>query len=221
MAPSNSQNFAMKRLFSEREVAKRFEYVSTWVNLDWQTKLAVGCEEEEACWVWNGVHTSYCWTIIILGAALWASQHSLAGLFPPTIHSFSLSTLFPRQKDNGTSCLSAVNTNTSFNRRRRLSFLSVLAVRRRLTVMLTSAVSLFDTASSEGDSRDLGPWFLAVQSRARWWSVMAAYRLHSRLVTRVRSSSENTSCFLTGIHWVDAGGGTVVYSVSHSDDNTS
>lgn len=107
MAPSNSQNFAMKRLFSEHEVAKRCEYVSTWVNLDWQTKLAVGCQEEEACWAWNGVHTSYCWTIIILGAALWASQHSLAGLFPPTIHSFFLSTLFPRQKDNGTSCLSA------------------------------------------------------------------------------------------------------------------
>lgn len=88
MAPSNSRNFAMKRLFCQHEVAKRREYVSTWVNLDWQTKLAVGCQEEEACWAWNGVHASYCCTIIILGAALWASQHSLAGLFPPQSTSF-------------------------------------------------------------------------------------------------------------------------------------
>lgn len=173
MALYRSQDLTMKRLFPENEVAKWSEFVSARLNRDWQTKLAVACQEEDSHWAWNRVHTSYCLTIIIiLGAALWASQHSLAGLFPPQFSSSSPLRSFSRWKDNGTACLSAVNTHTSSKTRWRAVFFFCVHS-EQLDWLAVYPMRYYRYYLSQHHSINQHPWFLFLQSHAWWWSVMA------------------------------------------------
>lgn len=200
-----------KRRFSlyftiQNEVAKWGDYVSTWVNLDWRTKLAVGCQEEGACWAWNKVHTSYCLTIIILGAALWASHCSLAGLFPRQSTYFFFFALFPGERDNGTTCLWAVNINTSSKSDGGAFFCCIRSEQctgLRFLSIIRSRITW------------PGVPFFVLQSHVLVIHSNSSNQLYSWLVTRLRSSSKNTTCILIGHRWWRFGSCCFTFMTTH------